>query len=338
MRQVRSTLLCSFLLFLTILQTGAYAQTWIHPETAEKENSDFLIQGEYRGKLNVNGQETTVGAQVIARGDGQFQLVVYPGGLPGKGWNGKNRFRMNAEKNQNQVRFEAGDELPFATALLQKQRIKLINDDGQEIGKLQKGQRTSPTLGLNPPENAVVLFDGTEETLKSRWQDGANMTDDGLLTEGATSKYKFQDARIHLEFRLPFKPTANGQSRGNSGCYVQGRYEIQLLDSFGLGEKNNRGGGIYGIRPPDVNMNYPPLSWQTYDIKFQAAEYKNGKKTSPARLTVRHNGVLIHDNVAVKKATRAAPVDDGPEPGPLYLQDHGNPVRFRNIWVVPLNR
>ena len=129
-------------------------------------------------------------------------------------------------------------------------------------------------------------------------------------------------------------PNERGQGRANSGFYSQGRYEVQILDSFGLTGENNECGGIYSIKKPDVNMCFPPLTWQTYDVDFTAAKYDaSGKKTADARITVKQNGVVIHDNVALPKATPAAPVAEGPEPGPIYLQDHGNPIRFRNIWV-----
>jgi hypothetical protein len=129
-------------------------------------------------------------------------------------------------------------------------------------------------------------------------------------------------------------PAGKDQGRGNSGVYLQGRYEVQILDSFGLAGEHNECGGIYSVKAPDVNMCYPPLAWQTYDIDFTAAEFADGKKVKDARMTVKHNGVVIHENVAVPKATTAAILGEGPEPGPIYLQDHGNPVRFRNVWVV----
>jgi hypothetical protein len=115
---------------------------------------------------------------------------------------------------------------------------------------------------------------------------------------------------------------------------VQGRYEVQVLDSFGLEGKNNECGGIYVIADPIVNMCLPPLSWQTYDIDFTAAKYDDaGKKTANARMTVKHNGVVIHDNVDLKDGNPGAD-KEGPAANGLYLQDHGNPVVFRNIWVV----
>ena len=94
-------------------------------------------------------------------------------------------------------------------------------------------------------------------------------------------------------------------------------------------------GGIYGVKAPDLNMCYPPMRWQTYDVEFRAARFdKSGKKTSAAKLTVRHNGVMIHKDVEVNGSTRAAPVKESPDPGPVYLQNHGNPVHYRNVWLL----
>jgi hypothetical protein len=155
-----------------------------------------------------------------------------------------------------------------------------------------------------------------------------------LLVAGATSKDMFQSCQLHIEFLLPFMPAARGQGRANSGIYLQGRYEVQMLDSFGLAGENNECGGLYEIKPPDVNMCFPPLSWQTYDIDYTAARYEGEKKVKNATITVRHNGVVIQKDVELPRATRAAPVAEGPSSGPIYLQDHGNPVRYRNIWLV----
>jgi len=146
----------------------------------------------------------------------------------------------------------------------------------------------------------------------------------------------FGSFTIHIEFRAPFQPWARGQGRGNSGFYAQGRYETQMLDSFGLSGEWNECGGVYQIAKPSVNMCYPPLSWQTYDIEFVQAVYdEDGNKTENAKFTVLHNGVNIHDDVELTHATTASPMKEGPEPGPVFLQNHGNPVRYRNIWVVP---
>ena len=143
-----------------------------------------------------------------------------------------------------------------------------------------------------------------------------------------------QDHTLHIEFRTPFMPKARGQGRGNSGVYLQGRYECQVLDSFGLEGENNECGGIYTVAEPIVNMCFPPLAWQTYDIDFTAAKYDaDGKKIENARVTIKHNGVLIHDNVELRSPPPATS-PEGPGPEACIMQDHGNPVAFRNIWVV----
>lgn len=110
-----------------------------------------------------------------------------------------------------------------------------------------------------------------------------------------------------------------------------------MLDSFGLSGEQNECGGLYSVKKPDLNMCLPPLSWQTYDVDYTAAKYDDGGKlVKNPRVTIRHNGVIIHDDVELpgERNTTAAPIGAGPQPGPVYLQDHGNPVRYRNIWVV----
>jgi len=261
---------------------------------------DFQTQGEYV----TEGR----GVQVIALGDGEFECVIYAGGLPGAGWDGSAPTRLEA--NSDDV-------------------LDLV--DGYE-----KVDRQSPTLTKAPPENATILFNGQTQTLQKHWKESARMTEDGLLQEGASGTTTFEDFTLHLEFLLPYMPDARGQGRANSGVYLQGRYEVQVLDSFGLAGKNNECGGLYSLKDPDLNMCLPPLSWQTYDIDFMAARYdKDGKKSSNARVTVRHNGVVIHDDVELPGPSPGAPNKESAEPGPLFLQNHGNPVRYRNIWAIP---
>ncbi len=169
-----------------------------------------------------------------------------------------------------------------------------------------------------------------------RWQieKGAMRVNPG--SGNLVSREKFNDTTIHVEFRIPYMPAAWGQERGNSGVYIQGRYEIQVLDSYGLGGADNECGGIYKVSRPRVNMCAPPLQWQTYDIDFFAPRFAaDGRKMSEARITVRHNGVLIHENLHLPEVTGGALDGDIGKPGPLMLQDHGDPVEYRNIWVVP---
>ena len=283
-----------------VVQPAWSADVYDTPEAASQD-PDFLLQGEY--------EKPGSGIQVVAQGAGEFLVVIYKGGLPGSGWNGGDRQTVEADRD----------------------------DVADLIDGYSKAERKSPTLGAVAPKGAVVLFDGTKAAVDTHWQAGARLTDDGLLMEGITSKDLFQDFRIHAEFRTPFMPNARGQGRGNSGLYYQGRYETQILDSFGLEGKDNETGGIYEIRSPDVNMCLPPLAWQTYDAEFRAARFNDGKKVANATLSVRLNGITIHSGVELPRGTRAAPVAEGPEPGPIYFQNHGNPVRFRNVWVVPVD-
>jgi hypothetical protein len=291
----------------------------------KKAGPDFVIQGEYSGE---NSEGDKVGLNIIALGDGKFQGVGFTGGLPGNGWD-------EGEKLAFIIKGD-GEKMVFTDPDTNEYEVKIKNGklmawlEGNKFAELKKVIRKSPTLGAKPPKGAVVLFDGTTvDKFKN-----AKLSEDKLLIPRADSIQRFGSHKLHIEFFLPFKPKARGQGRGNSGCYLQGRYEVQVLDSFGLEGRNNECGGIYSIKAPDLNMCYPPLSWQTYDIEFTAAKFKDGKKMEDARMTVLHNGVKIHDNVKLPKRTTASPLPEGPEPGYLHLQDHGNPVRYRNIWVV----
>lgn len=183
-----------------------------------------------------------------------------------------------------------------------------------------------------------------------RWQTVAGKTDKKvvqwkLLPGGAmevapgsgsiVTKKKFTDFNLHLEFRTPFMPEARGQSRGNSGVYLQGRYEIQILDSYGLEGRDNECGGIYTVAAPLVNMCAPPMQWQTYDVNFHAPRFDNASnKTKDALVTVMHNGVNIICQKKIRGPTAVALDSNVTQPGGVYLQDHGNPVQFRNIWLV----
>ena len=290
------------------------------------------IQGEYSGVM-ADRSEMAVGAQLIALGDDQFRLTLFEGGLPGASGSAdppKSREEFGPAKLQNgKLLFSKGKR----QLVYENQGIQL-KQDGKPACELKRVVRKSVTLNQKPPEGAIVLFDGTNgDQFKLLRGEGDPMID-GELRQGITSEDEFAgDFTLHIEFKLPFEPTKSGQGRGNSGIYMQGRYEVQMLDSFGLTGEQNECGGIYSVKKPDVNMCYPPESWQTYDIDFQSAKWDGETKTDNARMTVRHNGVVIHDNVEVPKTTTAAPRGESAEPGFLYLQDHGSPVRYRNIWL-----
>ena len=293
----------------------------------KKADADYAFQGEYLGEIKADGENRRFGAQIIAMGKGKFHGVAYVGGLPGDGWNGSEKLEADGELQGDAVVFR-GDN---SVGTVKNGEVVVKTAGGETIAKLTKVERKSPTLGLMPPAGAVVLFDGKQA---DAWQDGK--MDEQLLVQGTTSKQKFGSHRLHLEFRLPYEPEERGQGRGNSGVYLQGRYEVQMLDSFGLTGEHNECGGIYSVKKPEVNMCLPPLAWQTYDIEYKAAKYEAGKLVSAPRITVSHNGVLIHKDLELPgdRNTTAAPIPAGADPGPVYLQDHGNPVRYRNIWVV----
>jgi hypothetical protein len=161
-----------------------------------------------------------------------------------------------------------------------------------------------------------------------------------LLATSCTSKQRFSSYRLHLEFRTPYMPKARGQGRGNSGVYHSGRWETQILDSFGLEGRDNECGGIYSISKPRLNMCLPPLTWQTYDVDFTAAKFdETGKRTAWPHITVKLNGIIVHENLALAKDfTTSAPMNTpltAPN-GPVHLQNHDNPVVFRNIWIMPM--
>lgn len=158
------------------------------------------------------------------------------------------------------------------------------------------------------------------------------------ITPGSGSvvtKQSYRDFILHLEFKTPLMPQARGQARGNSGVYIQKRYEVQILDSYGLEPQKNDCGAIYQIKASDVNACKRPEEWQSYDILFRAARFEDATKVADARITVYQNGILIHDDVAIPNKTGAGQTE-GPEPGPILLQDHNSAVSFRNIWIVPL--
>jgi hypothetical protein len=211
--------------------------------------------------------------------------------------------------------------------------------------KLNKHEDKEDVKRTPPPEGAIVLFDGKS---MDGWvkRDGKSKPEWKLLDNyigevkggDIITEQKFDGAfKLHVEFRVPYMPDAKGQARGNSGVYVQGRYEVQVLDSYGLESKNNDCGAIYEVAAPLVNACKAPTVWQSYDIEFHAPKCENGKKVEPARMTVYQNGIKIHDDVKIPvDHTRAGMETDPCTPGPILLQDHGNPVQYRSVWLLPL--
>jgi hypothetical protein len=210
----------------------------------------------------------------------------------------------------------------------------------------------TPGMNGQAPSDAVVLFDGKnvdewvhKDKRPAEWtvQDGVLVCKSG--TGDIVTKRSFGSAQIHVEFSTPSMLQVKGQARGNSGVYLQGRYEVQVLDSYeNPTYANGSAAAVYGQHAPLVNASRPPEQWQSYDFVFHAARCDaEGKIRRPATLTLLHNGVLVQDNVTITKNTPGSDDMAFCEPGPILLQDHFHPevkdtlLRFRNIWLRPLS-
>lgn len=198
-----------------------------------------------------------------------------------------------------------------------------------------------------PPPGAIVLFDGKDTSAWVHRKSGEpcawEVVDGALVVKPGTpdlmTKQEFGDYRLHIEFWLPLMPDRSGQGRANSGVYNHGRYEIQMLDSWENSTYQFGGcGAIYGQKDPDQNTIKPPETWNTYDILFYAPRFDSeGNLLAKPRISVWHNGIRIHRDIEIEKSPTTAGLE-GPRPrkGPVLLQNHGSPLRFRNIWLVPM--
>ena len=297
-------------ILLSILSLNAAKKTkvkaWVDPAKAEQEHPSFKLQGEYTGD--------GMALQASAMKDGKFLVATYKGGLPGDGW----------------------DKSDIKSEILDTEALK------ERVAKMKRVVRVSKTMGRKPPIGAEVYFFGLDnDTIKGK-------IEKGLLWAGAKTNVKVGSFEMHIEFRLPFKPDRNpsNQDRGNSGIYIFNNYECQVLDSFALDYNKPENNAIkteslnkqwcgcfYKFKLADINMSYPPLQWQTYDITFTAAKFEDGKKIKSARITVLHNGVKIHDGVELPKGTGNGARRPEKEKDYIYFQNHANPVAYRNIWI-----
>ncbi len=321
------------LLTATLFATATVADDAKKFVSADPANvdEDFPFQGEYQGLVLPDDGlgkcvYRKVGIQVVALGGGEFDAVQYEFGLPGAGWDTREKRKLHGTRIGDTLNLY-GDGI---MAEVHGSHLLLKSDRGYNLGRFPRVVRTSPTLGMQPPSNPIVLFDGSHA---DEFHNG-KVTEDGLLMEGADFRRTFTDFRLHIEFRLPYMPYARGQKRGNSGVYLQSRYEVQVLDSFGLDGAFNECAALYRYQPPKINMCLPPLQWQTYDITFRSPRFDSEeKKIQNGRLTVCHNGVAVQDNFEFERKTGAGR-PESPHPYPIRLQNHSDPVRFRNIWVV----
>jgi len=326
---------------------------------------DFSLQGEYTATFD--GQNA--GLHLIAYGGGKFSFVLYTGGLPGEkgGWNPQ----ATDGWNSNSIRMFGSGEIVNDELFLTTERIlssstvypvqevikttpyRFVAEpyrDGMTGGpscvlertsrglipipKWEKVYRKSPTYGQKPPQRAFVFF--ADRNLANFNADARiyEQADGPALVAGPISKPfdQWKPFSFHAEFMTTYRPTAEGQHRANSGIFFAETYELQILDSFGLEPDYGDCGALYATRKPDINICYPPLAWQTFDVEFTPPRFENGNKASNSVWTVKQNGVVIHDNYEMVKKTPADKEEINELRG-VYLQPgHINHVQFRNMW------
>jgi hypothetical protein len=324
--------------FLLLLMLASCAST---PSVDSNFATDPLT-GDWQGTQLSNGRESPIFAQVWAVGQGQYRANLLSefdsaakplAVLEGNYQNGKVTFSDNSKSQEGWLTL--------------KMFIGFFSGANAGTFEMSRVVRLSPMLGAKPGPGAVMLFDGGEKSL-SNWATAKDGTPvkwklvDGAMevvpgTDSIVTRQKFRDYMLHLEFRLPLMVSSSGQARGNSGVYHQGRYEVQVLDSYGLEGKDNECGGIYKVAAPRVNMCAPAGQWQSYDIIFHAPVFdSSGEKIQNARITVIHNGILIHDNQQIPQPTGGAGDKQEVECDSLMLQNHGDKVQYRNIWLIKL--
>jgi len=305
-----------------------------------------MRQGNWEGAFKSKAwKDVPVSAKVIAEGRDRYRAVFDINSKDGK----SATLSVTGKLEKDKVSFDK--EVDLGSDLGGTCKLKAKIDDDEFEGKfsgsgapgkfeMNRVEKKSPTLGAKPPADAVVLFDGTSLDAWNCSEMPWKLVDGGAMEVRKGSirtKQEFGSQKLHVEFRTPLMAGARGQGRGNSGVYVVGRVEVQVLDSFGLEPKDNECGGIYKKATPLVNACLPPTEWQTYDITFHVPEFNDkGERTKKATISVEHNGILIHDNVELDGVCGGGVGGDEAAKGPLMLQDHHNPVQYRNIWVQPL--
>lgn len=322
------------LLAMCLVLPAFAAEDGQYPENAGPYTGDWV--GEFtKGEK----KHPEIGAQVIPRSSETYEIVFQPVLYART----RPFIRLTAKVKGEKLVFDEGDYFGEISG------DKFTGGRHSDKAKfsLERYTRTSPTLGLQAPDNATIIFDGTSldafklaRTLEQTWEIKLG----GILQAhpdvgNMNTKQRFRDVTLHLEFRLPLMPGANGQERANSGVFLQDTFEVQILDSYGLPGYWNECGALYQIVAPKVNMCLPPLQWQTYDIEYRAGRFDDKRNLLELpRITVRHNGVLIHNDVELPHGTSYS-AEKGPARPPhrpefIRLQAHHNRVQYRNIWLV----
>ena len=303
------------------------------------------FMGEYAGTfVSAGGPADKAEAKVYPVKDG-YRVVLLVPPAQGKGETKRLELKGTVEGDKLTVHGAAAGAEWSGTLAGKKLAVSVAGESGGKFD-LKWQDRKSPTEGAKPPAGAVVLlpFEEGKKTNLDAWQGmkggpaAWEILDDGSVCVNGRgniqTKQAFGSVRLHVEFYCPYMPKASGQGRGNSGVYLQSRYECQILDSFGLTPKDNECGGIYSVSAPKQIASLPPGRWQTYDITFKAPKVQDGKIVEPAVMSVVHNGIPIQENAKIDHVTTAGVGGPVVSPAPLMLQDHGNPVRYRNIWLV----
>ncbi len=316
---------------------------------------DKPVMGNWHGEFTSEGwQDYNIKAQVVAESWNSYRAIFHIESKNGEITKVESRGETKKDVTPFEGQVDLGDELGGVYTLSAKVVYtgKGKNIKGSFTGTLKNAQKEvefelkrvllkSPTLGMKPPEGSVVLLDDTPDTFHDKWNveyHWKTQSDGSVRTVHSSiwTKEEYSSGHYHVEFLLPYMPNERGQGRANSGVYVLGRYEVQVLDSYALEPRNNLCGGVYQQATPITNACLPPLEWQTYDIFIQAPQFDDsGKKIKNAMLTVKHNGIVIHDNVELKHATPGGRGGKEAPTGNLLFQDHNNSVPFRNTWFKP---
>lgn len=322
-----------------------------------------LIQGNWTGDWTLDkdaggGKQT---AKVVALGQGDYlgSFTAYDGS---EQQNETFKFNIRGTSDtEGNVHFET--TIPLGDRLGTFE-WKAVIKDGKFTGRytnnknytggftLKREEKNVDSLGMKPLPGAVVLFDGKSFDQWRRldgqpilWEivDGAMRINPSVKLKGEVvtshlvSKTTFKSAQIHLEYRTPFLPDARDQTRGQSGLFLNGCYEIQILDSFGVEASDEVAGAIFKRKAPSQNVSLPPLEWQSLDITYQGPKFSDdGKIKTPGEITMLHNDVMVLESVRLQERTEGAHRKPSAEPFGLMLEDAGHSVEFRNIWLVDL--
>lgn len=349
LKNLRS-ILCFAAVLVLVTGKNSHAQADYVPPLSGSPLAQWQIQGEYFGAVTGGGD---LGAWLVSNGDNSYTVVFLPGGLltlPGQpygGWvrTGWTRSTYGGTATLTGTTFNATtSSLYKATSITGTGEARTMTGTTPNGAAftLNRVMRNSPTHLLKPkPEWGPVdrLFDsatGSADLAKWRAVENSVSLSRGQLLRGVRSVAGLMGGFLHIEFQGCFNPKATGQGRSNSGVYLQGNYEAQVLDSFGSGGALDEFGAIYSVKAPTVNAALPPLTWHTYDIYFTPrTSGAPGDQVGAAAMTVYANGVLVQDSVPIKGATTAPQGGSLLLPGGIYLQNHTNDVVYTNIWFIP---